>query len=159
MSLFLQCKNVIHIFFIFNGFLQTIPAISTNSPLASLVPVVWVMIMGMIFELVADVRRWVSDNKINNYIVKKVVADGSSLKTYDSKASSLIIGDIIQLENGAQIPADCVVLHTDDSLGQCYISTSNLDGEKNLKPKLAPQVTQNQLESILKSSNDGKVNI
>jgi uncharacterized membrane protein len=68
-SLFLQCKNVIHILYIFNGFLQSIPAISTNSPLASIVPVVWVMIMGMLFELVADIRRWRSDSKVNNFIV------------------------------------------------------------------------------------------
>jgi hypothetical protein len=65
-SLFLQCKNVIHIFFLFNGFLQTIPAISTNSPLASIVPVIWVMIMGMLFEMVADIRRWRSDTRVNN---------------------------------------------------------------------------------------------
>jgi hypothetical protein len=38
-----------------------------------------------------------------------------------------------------------VVLSTDDPLGQCYISTSNLDGERNLKPKLAPSLTQGKV--------------
>ena len=60
-------------------------------------------------------------------------------------AAKLMVGDVIMLENECVISADCVVLSTDDPLGQCYISTSNLDGEKNLKPKLAPTVTQAKL--------------
>lgn len=61
------------------------------------------------------------------------------------------VGDIIVLQDGSQIPADCVVLQTDDPLGQCYINTSQLDGERNLKPKLAPKITSGALESILKA--------
>jgi len=66
-TLFQQLKNVIHIFFLFNGFLQTIPSISTNSPLASIIPVIWTMSMGMTFELIADIRRWTNDKKVNGY--------------------------------------------------------------------------------------------
>ena len=72
LTIFQQLKNVIHAFFIFNGFLQTIPSISTNSPLASLVPVAWTMSMGIIFELIADIRRWKQDNKTNGQQIEKV---------------------------------------------------------------------------------------
>jgi len=58
---------VINSFFIVNGMLQSIPAISTNSPLASFIPVGWVIIMGMVFELVSDLRRYSSDKETNNY--------------------------------------------------------------------------------------------
>jgi len=78
-SLMLQLKNVIHIFFLFNGFLQTIPSISTNSPLASWVPVFWTMSMGMIFELIADIRRWNSDKKVNSYKVDMAYEDGGKI--------------------------------------------------------------------------------
>ena len=44
--------------------------------------------------------------------------------------------------------ADCVVLSTDDPNGQCYISTSQLDGERNLKPKLAPTLTMKGFEDL-----------
>jgi len=44
------------------------------------------------------------------------------------------------------VAADCLVLSTNDPLGQCYVSTANLDGERNLKPKLAPTMTQKCLE-------------
>ena len=42
---------------------------------------------------------------------------------------------MILIENNDIIPADCVLLYADDKLGQCYINTSQLDGERNLKPK------------------------
>ena len=45
------------------------------------------------------------------------------------------------LKNNGLVPADCLVLSTSDPLGQCYINTETLDGERNLKPKLAPQLT------------------
>ena len=73
----LQLKNVIHCFFIFNGFLQTIPSITTNSPLASFIPVLWTISMGMLFELIADIRRWKSDKKVNNYVVDMVFKDAN----------------------------------------------------------------------------------
>lgn len=138
MSLFLQLKNVIHVFFLFNGFLQTIPSITTNTPLASLIPVSFVMTLGMVFEMVADIMRWDNDKKVNNYEVQKVIKYGAIIKEVNEKAANLRVGDIIMLQNECKIPADCVLLSTDDPLGQCYISTSNLDGERNLKPKLAP---------------------
>lgn len=33
------------------------------------------------------------------------------------------------------IPADVVILGSEFESGACYIETSSLDGEKNLKPK------------------------
>jgi len=145
-TIFQQLKNVIHLFFIFNGFLQTIPSISTNSPLASLVPVAWTMSMGIIFELIADIRRWKQDNKTNGQQIERVTKDSKGQLTPNKvKSQQLKVGDVILMNDGQMVPADCLVLSTDDSIGQCYISTSNLDGERNLKPKLAPKMTQNSL--------------
>ena len=76
LTLFQQLKNIINLFFIINGLLQHIPSISTNSPLVSLIPVSFVIILGIIFELIQDVRRWLSDNEVNAQQVQKVVDDG-----------------------------------------------------------------------------------
>ena len=62
------------------------------------------------------------------------------------------MGDILKLETNGFIPADCIILQAEDRLGQCYISTSNLDGERNLKPRFAPKMTQGRLME-LSSSN------
>jgi len=66
LSLFMQLKNFINCFFLVNGVLQSIPSISTNAPIWSFLPVGWVIFMGMVFEFIADFRRWKSDKRINN---------------------------------------------------------------------------------------------
>ena len=52
------------------------------------------------------------------------------------------------------VPADVVIISTGDALGQCYISTQTLDGEINLKPKLAPSITQKKQELLLNRSEN-----
>lgn len=121
--------------------MQSIPQISTNSPLASAIPVTWVIIVGIIFELISDLRRWRSDRKVNNYEVKRVYQkEKGKLEMAPTRSADLNVGDIIVLQHDDLIPADCVVLQNDDPTGQCFINTSQLDGERNLKPKLAPRM-------------------
>ena len=62
-----------------------------------------------------------------------------------TQSQKLKVGHILKLENNQMVPADCLVLSTGDENGMCYISTESLDGEQNLKPKLAPQTTQGKL--------------
>ena len=51
------------------------------------------------------------------------------------------------------VPADCILLSTDldrpSSLGQCFISTGNLDGERNLKPKMSIVNVEKNFNEIL----------
>jgi phospholipid-transporting ATPase len=43
------------------------------------------------------------------------------------------VGDFVKVTNRSFIPADLLVVTTSEPLGMCYIETSNLDGETNLK--------------------------
>lgn len=43
------------------------------------------------------------------------------------------------------IPADVVLICSSNAEGSCYIMTSSLDGEKNLKPKYSVKEVQDQL--------------
>ena len=63
LTLMQQLKNIINVFYLVNGTLQTIPQFSTNNPLVSFIPTVWVMLLGIIFELVADLKRYRTDKK------------------------------------------------------------------------------------------------
>ena len=47
------------------------------------------------------------------------------------------MGDLILIEDNDPFPADLLVLGSSYENGVCYIETSSLDGEKNLKPKSA----------------------
>ena len=70
------------------------------------------------------------------------LSEWSSLETKTVRTDQLKVGDIIKVLDDEIIPADCFVLASGSSLesqsgGQCYIATSTLDGERNLKPKIA----------------------
>ena len=52
------------------------------------------------------------------------------------------VGDVIQLAEEEQAPADMVLVSTSSPHGICFIETSNLDGESNHKMRLAPPTTQ-----------------
>ena len=108
--------------------------------------------MGIIFEGVTDVRRFSADKKVNLQQVTKIRQSPSGkLEEELATAQELKVGDIVKLETNAFIPADCIILQAEDRLGQCYISTSNLDGERNLKPRFAPKITQGRLMELSKS--------
>ena len=54
------------------------------------------------------------------------------------------VGDIIRVDDLEQVPADCVLLKVSENKPECFVKTAALDGERNLKPKLAnPQLSQN----------------
>lgn len=45
----------------------------------------------------------------------------------------LHVGDVILLENNQWVPADCVILETDNTLGYIYLNTANIDGESRIQ--------------------------
>ena len=52
------------------------------------------------------------------------------------------------------IPADCFILASGSTLdsqsaGQCFIATSTLDGERNLKPKIAIKEVQEEFIDLV----------
>jgi len=62
---FLQYKNVVVCFFTVNTIMQFIPAISTNSPMASMIPTLFIIFVGMGKELFLEVKRWREDKHVN----------------------------------------------------------------------------------------------
>jgi hypothetical protein len=52
--------------------------------------------------------------------------------------NDLQVGDVIQILEGESIPADCILLRTKKGTnGMCFVQTTDLDGERNLKPVFA----------------------
>jgi magnesium-transporting ATPase (P-type) len=47
----------------------------------------------------------------------------------------LKMGDFVVLQDNERIPADILVVSNSNHDGRCYMETSTLDGEKNLKPR------------------------
>jgi phospholipid-translocating ATPase len=47
----------------------------------------------------------------------------------------VVVGDFVHVGCNEIIPADTLLVRSSDSSGICYVETSNLDGESNLKQR------------------------
>ena len=78
---------------------------------------------------------------------KKIVHVNRNGQIIDMLWEDISIGDIVQLSDNDTIPCDMVILSTSQEQNQCYVQTSNLDGETSLKTKVASPLTK-KLKSI-----------
>ena len=73
----------------------------------------YVILVGVLFEGIADYRRWKQDNKVNGQVVTRVAGQQNEKVL----SMELLVGDIILVQNDEMLPADCVLVSTDDPLG------------------------------------------
>lgn len=63
------------------------------------------------------------------------------MKVIDNRSSiyadsfSIKVGDTIRISDGKEVPADVIIINSSNPEGNCFIQTSSLDGEKNLKKR------------------------
>jgi magnesium-transporting ATPase (P-type) len=72
---------------------------------------------------------------MNNKLTK--VLNPSNMQWEVKKWQFLAAGDIIRLDCDFEAPADIVLLHCSNRNGIVFVDTMNLDGETNLKERLA----------------------
>ena len=133
-ALAIQFTKVVNLFYCGTAIMQCIPSIQTNSPAAVLVPLSFVISLGILKELIGELKRYKEDKTVNACPVIKMAPDGTLQKT---TLADVAVGDIVRIEDREQVPADCVVLTTHGENHECFVKTAALDGERNLKPKLA----------------------
>ncbi|KAI7824825.1 hypothetical protein BC939DRAFT_396404 [Gamsiella multidivaricata] len=131
--LYEQFSKYANVFFLFTACIQQIEGVSPTSRYTTAVPLVLVLFATAVKEVMEDYKRHASDSETNARLSK--VLQGN---TFVSRAwHSIRVGDIIRVEGGEPFPADLVLLSSSEPEGMCYIETSNLDGETNLKIKQA----------------------
>lgn len=59
------------------------------------------------------------------------------------------VGDFVRLSRNEIIPADMVLLYSSDPDGICYIETTGLDGETNLKQRQVVRGYSEQVKIVL----------
>ncbi|CAG8565843.1 10691_t:CDS:10, partial [Ambispora leptoticha] len=137
--------------------LMQINGVSPTNRYTTLGPLVVVLAATGFKEMMEDYKRHRSDTEVNSRECNAL--QGSS---FVSKGwHSVKVGDIIRVEGGDFFPADLILLSSSEPEGLCYIETSNLDGETNLKIKQALPETANltssaeisQISGYLKSEN------
>ncbi|XP_076218212.1 phospholipid-transporting ATPase IC-like isoform X1 [Aptenodytes patagonicus] len=142
LNLFEQFKRVANSYFLVLLILQSIPQITTLSWYTTLVPLLLVLGITAVKDLVDDIARHRMDNEVNNRTCE-VIRDGRFKNT---KWKDIKVGDIIRLKKNAFVPADILLLSSSEPNSLCYIETAELDGETNLKFKMALEVTHRYLQ-------------
>lgn len=64
------------------------------------------------------------------------------------------VGALLFVKAEDNIPCDCMLLCSGNDDGSAFVETANIDGETNLKPKIAPLVTQRDLTFVATTAGD-----
>ncbi|XP_044580314.1 phospholipid-transporting ATPase IF-like isoform X3 [Cotesia glomerata] len=66
------------------------------------------------------------------------------------RCEQIVVGDLVKVSRDQDLPCDIILLYSSELNGSCYVTTSNLDGESNLKTLQVPKVTLNKsIEEIV----------
>ncbi|XP_068248598.1 probable phospholipid-transporting ATPase IM isoform X2 [Palaemon carinicauda] len=138
-NLFEQFQRLANFYFLCLLVLQLIPVISSLTPVTTAVPLIGVLMVTATKDAYDDYQRHRSDNQVNKR--KSHVLRKGQLK--EEIWSKVEVGDVIRMENNQFVAADILLISTSEPNGLCYIETSELDGETNLKCKQCLPETEN----------------
>ncbi|XP_060047702.1 phospholipid-transporting ATPase IB-like isoform X2 [Erinaceus europaeus] len=131
--LYLQFSKTANAFFLFISILQQIPGISPTGKYTTLCPLLIILAISAIKEIIEDYNRHLADRLINT---KSTVV--LRQETWQSIMwEEVKVGDIVKSTDEQLMPADMVLISSSEPHVTCYIATSNLDGETNLKIRQA----------------------
>uniref|UniRef100_A0A8C4EGT7 Phospholipid-transporting ATPase n=1 Tax=Dicentrarchus labrax TaxID=13489 RepID=A0A8C4EGT7_DICLA len=125
--LYSQFRRAANAFFLFIALLQQIPDVSPTGRWTTLVPLLFILVVAAVKEIIEDlIVHW----------------------------EKVAVGEVVRAANGDHLPADLVILSSSEPQGMCYIETSNLDGETNLKIRQGLQVTADikDIDSLMRLS-------
>uniref|UniRef100_A0A8C3IRS0 Phospholipid-transporting ATPase n=1 Tax=Chrysemys picta bellii TaxID=8478 RepID=A0A8C3IRS0_CHRPI len=127
--LYSQFRRAANAFFLFIALLQQIPDVSPTGRYTTLVPLLFILAVAAVKEIIEDLKRHKADNAVNKKQTQ-VLRNGAWEIVHWEKVA---VGEIVKVTNGEHLPADLISLSSSEPQAMCYIETSNLDGETNLK--------------------------
>ncbi|XP_076877503.1 putative phospholipid-transporting ATPase IA isoform X2 [Brachyhypopomus gauderio] len=135
--LYSQFRRAANSFFLFIALLQQIPDVSPTGRWTTLVPLLFILVVAAVKEVIEDLKRHKADSVVNKKETQ-VLRNGAWEIVHWEKVE---VGDVVKLNDKDYVPADVVLLSSSEPQGMCYIETSNLDGETNLKIRQGLQIT------------------
>eukprot|EP00112_Aurelia_sp_Birch-Aquarium-sp1_P008224 Seg1901.2 transcript_id=Seg1901.2/GoldUCD/mRNA.D3Y31 product="Phospholipid-transporting ATPase ID" protein_id=Seg1901.2/GoldUCD/D3Y31 len=146
LNLLEQFRRIANVYFLVQIIIMSIPQITALNPLATAIPLIFVLAASAVKDAYDDYGRHKSDKRVNNRKAH-LLKDG---KIVHEKWQNIEVGDVIKLESNHHVTADLLLLSTSEPSGLCYIETAELDGETNLKVR-QPLIETAALGDDLKS--------
>ncbi|TPX75731.1 hypothetical protein CcCBS67573_g03000 [Chytriomyces confervae] len=152
MQLLIQFSKVANVYFLLISALQLIPTVSPTGQFTTILPLSFFVVVSMVKEGYDDYFRHKQDAAENNSPVYRlhVSKDGNPANSSWEKISckNVHVGDIIRIKDREFVPVDLIVLSSSNTGGVCFVETSNLDGETNLKQRQALKCTSDSIHDI-----------
>jgi len=125
-----------NVYFLIISCMQLIERISISGGIPVVAfPLGVIVMVSMIKDLFEDSKRHKSDKQEN--FKKTLVYDKAKGNYVECNWQDIRVGDLIKIKCDEYLPADILAVQTSENKGACYIETKNLDGETNLKHKVA----------------------
>jgi len=117
-------------------------SISGGKPVM-LMPLGFVIGVSMIKDIFEDYKRHKSDRTEN---FKQAYVYSRHSKEFEPRHwQDVRVGQVVRINCDEFFPADILLAQSSDGKGVCYVETKNLDGETNLKHKMAEKSLNNRL--------------
>ncbi|KAI4291459.1 phospholipid-translocating ATPase [Pancytospora philotis] len=136
--LLLQFQSFSSFYFVAIMVAQLFPQLAISSFWTSLGPWLFVLLVSMFNEGLDDFKRHKRDKESNSELYK-IWRDGCYVPV---KSANIKTGDLLLVEKGDRMPADGVLLKSEEASGEIFIRTDQLDGETDWKRRVAPTETQ-----------------
>uniref|UniRef100_A0A0D9VTJ6 Phospholipid-transporting ATPase n=1 Tax=Leersia perrieri TaxID=77586 RepID=A0A0D9VTJ6_9ORYZ len=136
-NLYEQFHRVAYVYFLILAALNQVPQLGVFSPVASVLPLAFVLGVTAVKDAYEDWRRHRSDKNENNRTASVMVDGVFRPKPW----SDIHVGELVRVVANETLPCDMVLVSTSDPTGVAYVQTINLDGESNLKTRYAKQET------------------
>eukprot|EP00191_Tetraselmis_sp_GSL018_P012504 CAMPEP_0177598192 /NCGR_PEP_ID=MMETSP0419_2-20121207/12185_1 /TAXON_ID=582737 /ORGANISM="Tetraselmis sp., Strain GSL018" /LENGTH=1412 /DNA_ID=CAMNT_0019090555 /DNA_START=264 /DNA_END=4502 /DNA_ORIENTATION=- len=123
-------SRVAYLYFLFQAALSWWEVVSPMGGAGSTMALLFVLLVAGVKAVAEDVKRHREDKITNNTSVHVMRPDGSCVKV---RWRDVRVGNIVKVEDDELIPADLLCLHSELPDNVCFVKTTNLDGESNLK--------------------------
>ncbi|KAK8981695.1 hypothetical protein V6N11_028103 [Hibiscus sabdariffa] len=133
-NLWEQFSRFMNQYFLLIACLQLWSLITPVNPASTWGPLIFIFAVSASKEAWDDYNRYLSDKKANEKLVW-VVRQGIRKHI---QAQDIHVGNIVWLRENDEVPCDLVLIGTSDPQGLCYVETSALDGETDLKTRVIP---------------------
>jgi len=153
-NLWEQFQRVANIYFLFISLLQIfVPDASPTGKYNTMLTLAFVLLVTAVKEAWEDYKRFMADIQQNSRQVKVLRRGVWKMMQWHE----IQVGDIVQVNDKEEFPADLLLLSSNLPEGMCYIETANLDGETNLKIRNSPNATCEKLEVEALAAMKGKI--